>query len=222
MQRRCDTQAHGLAPGAARARQRVKGEAAPSSRRATPCKRHGAGGAAACARARDGARRMGVARLRVGATKERAQPPVCKWVNMSADETTTLAHLCATRGSWRWTRMTADTHWSQCILQTRECHACSAVGGLGAASGHAALETQVETWPALYRGREPKGENNKPAWGPPAPSVGCAWPAARARPAGLVGGHRAQRAVYRRRAAARRVARLHAPRDRGADTGRVR
>ena len=75
MQRRCDTQAHGLAPGAARARQRVKGEAAPSSRRATPCKRHGAGGAAACARARDGARRMGVARLRVGATKERAQPP---------------------------------------------------------------------------------------------------------------------------------------------------
>ena len=164
MQRRCDTQAHGLAPGAARARQRVKGEAAPSSRRATPCKRHGAGGAAACARARDGARRMGVARLRVGATKERAQPPVCKWVNMSADETTTLAHLYATRGSWRWTRMTADTHWSQCILQTRECHACSAVGGLGAASGHAALETRVETWPALYRGREPTGENNKPAW----------------------------------------------------------
>jgi len=163
MQRRCDTQAHGLAPSAARARQRVKGEAAPSSRRATPCKRHGAGGAAACARARDGARRMGVARLRVGATKERAQPPVCKWVNMSADETTTLAHLCATRGSWRWTRMTADTHWSQCILQTHECHACSAVGGLGAASGHAALETQVETWPALYRGREPTGENNKPA-----------------------------------------------------------
>ena len=163
MQRRCDTQAHGLAPGAARARQRVKGEAAPSSRRATPCKRHGAGGAAACARARDGARRMGVAHLRVGATKERAQPPVCNWVNMSADETTTLAHLCATRGSWRWTRMTADTHWSQCILQTHECHACSAVGGLGAASGHAALETQVETWPALYRGREPTGENNKPA-----------------------------------------------------------
>eukprot|EP00964_Phaeocystis_antarctica_P096842 scaffold63074_cov39-Phaeocystis_antarctica.AAC.3 len=74
--------------------------------------------------------------------------------------------------------MTADTHCSQCILQTRECHACSADGGLGAASGHAALETQVETWPALYRGREPKGENNKPAWGPPAPSVGCAWPAA--------------------------------------------
>eukprot|EP00964_Phaeocystis_antarctica_P080395 scaffold50207_cov43-Phaeocystis_antarctica.AAC.1 len=64
MQRRCDTQAHGLAPGAARARQRVKGEAAPSSRRATPCKRHGAGGAAPCARARDGARRMEVARLR--------------------------------------------------------------------------------------------------------------------------------------------------------------
>ena len=163
MQRRCDTQAHGLAPGAARARQRVKGEAAPSSRRATPCKRHGAGEAAACARARDGARRMGVAHLRVGATKERAQPPVCNWVNMSADETTTLAHLCATRGSWRWTRMTADTHWSQCILQTRECHACSAVGGLGAASGHAALETRVETWPALYRGREPTGETiNQP------------------------------------------------------------
>ena len=95
MQRRCDTQAHGLAPSAARARQRVKGEAAPSSRRATPCKRHGAGGAAACARARDGARRMGVAHLRVGATKERAQPPVCNWVNMSADEATTLAHLCS-------------------------------------------------------------------------------------------------------------------------------
>eukprot|EP00964_Phaeocystis_antarctica_P124618 scaffold88262_cov87-Phaeocystis_antarctica.AAC.1 len=93
MQRRCDMQAHGLAPGAARARQRVKGEAAPSSRRATPCKRHGAGGAAACARARDGARRIGVARLRVGATKERAQPPICNGVNMSAGETTTLAHF---------------------------------------------------------------------------------------------------------------------------------
>eukprot|EP00964_Phaeocystis_antarctica_P034288 scaffold19487_cov54-Phaeocystis_antarctica.AAC.1 len=29
---------------------------------------------------------MGVARLRVGTTKERAQPPVCNWVNMSASE----------------------------------------------------------------------------------------------------------------------------------------
>ena len=93
---------------------------------------------------------MGVAHLRVGATKERAQPPVCNWVNMSAGETTTLAHLCATRGSWRRARMTADTHWSQRIHQTHECHACSAVGEAGAASGQAGIETQVETWPALY------------------------------------------------------------------------
>eukprot|EP00964_Phaeocystis_antarctica_P004621 scaffold2492_cov33-Phaeocystis_antarctica.AAC.1 len=79
---------------------------------------------------------------------------------MSADETTTLAHLCSMRGSWRWVRMTADTHWSQRIHQTREFYACSAVGGLGAASGHAALETRVETWPALYRGREPTERRN--------------------------------------------------------------
>ena len=163
MQRRCDTQAHGLAPGAARARQRVKGEAAPSSRRATPCKRHGAGGAAACARARGGARRMGVARLPVGATKGRRQSPVCRGVHLSVVETTTLAHLCSTRGSWRRARMMADTHWWQRTHLTHECQACSAVGEPGAASGHAALETQVETWPALYRGREPTGETiNQP------------------------------------------------------------
>ena len=150
MQGWCDTRAHGLAPSVARARQSNEWL---SSRRATPCKRHGAGGAAACARARGGARRMGVARLPVGATKGRRQSPVCRGVHLSVGETTTLAHLCSTRGSWRWARMMADTHWSQRIHLTHECQACSAVGEPGAASGHAALETRVETWPALYRGR---------------------------------------------------------------------
>jgi len=68
-----------------------------------------------------------------------ALAPVCNRVPSSADETTTLAHLCATRGSWRWTRVAAGTHWSQCIHLTHECHSRSAATAHGVASGHVGL-----------------------------------------------------------------------------------
>ena len=68
-----------------------------------------------------------------------ALAPVCHRVPSGADETTTLAHLCATRGSWRWTRVAAGTHWSQCIHLTHECHSCSAATAHGVASGHVVL-----------------------------------------------------------------------------------
>ena len=57
-----------------------------------------------------------------------ALAPVCNRVHSGADESTTLAHLCATRGSWRWTRVAAGTLWSQCI----PAH--------GVASGHVVLQ----------------------------------------------------------------------------------
>ena len=37
---------------------------------------------------------------------------------------------------WRWTRVAAGTHWSQCIHLTHECHSCSAATALGMAEGH--------------------------------------------------------------------------------------
>ena len=114
--------------------------------------------AAVCARARGGAREMGVARLPVGATKGRRQLPVCRGVHWSDDETTTVARLCATLRSWRWTRMTAGTHWPRRTLLTSECQACSAASVPGAASAPDAIERRVETWPALYRGRQPSGD----------------------------------------------------------------
>ena len=64
-----------------------------------------------------------------------ALAPVCNRVPSSADETTTLAHLCATRGSWRWTRVAAGTHWAAWIHLTHECHSCSAATAHGVASG---------------------------------------------------------------------------------------
>ena len=65
-----------------------------------------------------------------------ALAPVCNRVPSSADETTTLAHLCATRGSWRWTRVAAGTHWAAWIHLTHECHSRSAATAHGVASGH--------------------------------------------------------------------------------------
>ena len=44
--------------------------------------------------------------------------------------------LCATRRSWRWTRVAAGTHWSLRSHLTHECHSCSAATGPGVAEGH--------------------------------------------------------------------------------------
>eukprot|EP00964_Phaeocystis_antarctica_P060480 scaffold36077_cov44-Phaeocystis_antarctica.AAC.1 len=67
--------------------------------------------------------------------------PVCNRVHSGADETTTLAHLCATRGSWRWTRVAAGTHWSPWIHLTHDCHSRSAATAHGVASGHAVVRS---------------------------------------------------------------------------------
>ena len=68
-----------------------------------------------------------------------APAPVCTRVHSSDDETTTVAHLCATHRSWRWTRVAAGTHWPRRIHLTRECHSCSDATWPGVAEGHVRL-----------------------------------------------------------------------------------
>ena len=68
-----------------------------------------------------------------------APAPVCTRVHSSDDETTTVAHLCATHRSWRWTRVAAGTHWPRRIHLTHECHSCSDATWPGVAAGHVGL-----------------------------------------------------------------------------------
>lgn len=101
----------------------------------SPVKGHAAAesGERACAAAHVGA--GGGQSLSTGGARLTSRPfgsalaAVCNGVHSSAGETTTTVHLCATRGSWRWTRVAAGTHWSLCIHLTHECHSCSAATG---------------------------------------------------------------------------------------------
>ena len=93
------THAHVLAPSGKRARQRAR--AGLRRRLARRAQVQGVDWAwvAAHARVRDGTRRIGGARLPVGIAHGPVLPAVTRCLHLSANETTTLAHLCATHGS---------------------------------------------------------------------------------------------------------------------------
>ena len=91
--------AHVLAPSGKRAR--LRGRAGLRRRLARRAQVQGVDWAwvAAHARVRDGTRRIGGARLPVGIAHGPVLPAVTRCLHLSANETTTLAHLCATHGS---------------------------------------------------------------------------------------------------------------------------
>ena len=68
-----------------------------------------------------------------------ALPSVCSSCSASAGETTTVVHLCATRGSRCLARVATGTHWALRIHLTHDCQPGSAATGARRGSGQVRL-----------------------------------------------------------------------------------
>ena len=87
-----------------------------------------------------------------------ALPSVCSSCSASAGETTTVVHLCATRGSRCLARVATGTHWALRIHLTHDCQPGSAATGARRGSGEVRLpKTGRNLASPLHRGRQPFG-----------------------------------------------------------------
>ena len=71
--------------------------------------------------------------------------------------------LCATRRSWRWTRVAAGTHGSLRSHLTHECHSCSAATGPGVADGHVVVRNAGRNLASRVRTVSTYGWKKEPA-----------------------------------------------------------
>ena len=87
-----------------------------------------------------------------------ALPSVCSSCSASAGETTTVVHLCATRGSRCLARVATGTHWALRIHLTHDCQPGSAATGARRGSGEVRLPKAGRNHASpLHRGRQPFG-----------------------------------------------------------------
>jgi hypothetical protein len=113
-----------------------------------PCVRRGAGGRGRAAGSGEWRRAPG---LQVGS----ALPSVCSSCSASAGETTTVVHLCATRGSRCLARMATGTHWALRIHLTHDCQPGSAATGARRGSGSSTIDGSKPGQPSGVKKDQP-------------------------------------------------------------------